>query len=205
MSGSMMERLVEATKQELVRALGELAAKVGAAESSILLPKDDAELVFFASTNPALMRAETPHVPINSSFSGIAYRTGQLFAVADASTQTPHFKAVDEHLRYATHEFAAIPLAHRQVLGVLSLVNRTAPARDGMRGFGVAELQQAQAFATDTARTLEQLPGLAGIEPQDEITQLLGSEFVADLRLLSKAELRVAHALTNALIQNRAG
>src|SRR5579863_2490065 len=124
MAGALAERLVQATRQELARTLAELCREVGAAESSVLLPEGNAELTFFASTNAALMQPNAPRVPIIASFSGIAYSTGQTIAVADATRQEPHFKAVDKLVGLPTHEFAAIPFAQRKVLGILTLVNR---------------------------------------------------------------------------------
>ena len=203
MSEPLVQRLIQATRQELARALGELCVEVGAAESSILLPQEDADLVFFASSNAALMQPGTPHVPINASFSGIAYRTGQMIALADAATQEPHFKAVDALLHYTTHEYAAIPLADRRVLGVLSIVNR-APDRSGSRSFTIEELRRAQAFAGEVARALELLPGLGGVTPHEDDMQGLDKGLINELRALSKAERRVTHALASALIHNRA-
>src|ERR1700689_425173 len=113
MSPSLIDRLMNAAKAEFARGLDELCKEIGAAESSILVPAGDPELAFFASNNPALMTAQAPRVPINASFSGIAYRTGQTLAVADAAGQKQHFGAVDTVPRERTREFAAIPMGER--------------------------------------------------------------------------------------------
>src|ERR1700735_347535 len=100
-----------ATGQELARTLSDLCAAVGAAESSLLLPANESHLVFFASSNPTLMRSDVPLVPINGRFSATAFRTGQTIAVADAASQTQHYKAIDERVASQTREFAAVPCA----------------------------------------------------------------------------------------------
>ena len=204
MSELLLERLVQAARQELARALGELCSEVGAAESSILLPSGGTDLVFFASTNVALTQPDAPHVPITASFSGIAYRTGQTMAVADAASQAPHFRAVDDHVASRTREFAAIPLADRTVLGVLTLVNRAASGTGEAHPFDIAELRRAQTVASEMAHVLARLPGLTGAELHDtDLTRKFGAEFGADLALLKDGERRVVHSLVNALIQNR--
>jgi hypothetical protein len=202
MSGSVMERLVQAARHELARTLVTLCQEIGAAESSILLPRDDTNLIFFASTNPVLMQATAPLVPISASFSGIAYRTGQTIAVADAASQTQHFKAVDELVASRTREIAAIPLAEPRVLGVLTLVNRVPP--DG-GPFGLAELRSAEALAREVAQCLVLLPGLTGdAGRQDDIAQTLDPDLIEDLAQLNETERRIVHGLVSTLIQNRA-
>jgi hypothetical protein len=204
MANAFIDGLVQAAKGEIERALERLCADVGAAESSIMLPGDDAHLVFFASTNPALTSSAAPPVPIHSSFSGLAYRTGQTIAIADAANQAQHFEAVDALVKSRTREFAAIPLIERSVLGVLTLVNR----RDGAgqsRPFAFAEIRRAEAFAKEAAGALLALPGLSGSVARDEdFARALGEEFLSDLRRLRDPERRVVQALVEALIQNRA-
>ena len=138
MANALAQRLLDLARQELARTLAGLCHEVGAAESSILLPRGDAELVFFASSNPVLMQPGAPAVPIIASFSGLAYRTGQTIAFADAANQPPHFKAVDEMVGAPTREFAAIPFSGRIVLGVVTLVNRASAAGDYRRPFTLA-------------------------------------------------------------------
>ena len=60
------ERLIDVGKQELIASLEELCNEVGAAESSLLLPRSDSELFFFVSTNPVLMQPSAPLVPSDS-------------------------------------------------------------------------------------------------------------------------------------------
>jgi hypothetical protein len=205
MSGAVMERLVQATREELARTLAALCAEIGAAESAILLPRDDTDLVFFAATNAILMQANAPRVPISASFTGIAYRTGQTIAVADAASQTQHFKAVDELVASRTREFAAIPITERRVLGVLTLVNRVVADGGAASPFGLAELRQAEALAREIAAALVQLPGLTGAPAAEgDPAHTLGAEFVEDLLQLHAGERRIAHAVVEALIQNRA-
>jgi len=204
MAGALAERLVQATRQELARTLAELCREVGAAESSVLLPEGNAELTFFASTNAALMQPNAPRVPIIASFSGIAYSTGQTIAVADATRQEPHFKAVDKLVGLPTHEFAAIPFAQRKVLGILTLVNRASPIAGASRPFNLEELRRAEALASEIGRAIALLPGLAAIVPNEaDTTRALAAELVADLELLSDGERRIVHAVVNALVQNR--
>jgi GAF domain-containing protein len=188
----------------LARALASLCEDVAAAESSILLPVDDAELGFFASTNPALMMPHAPRVPINASFSGIAFRTGQTIAVADAATQTTHFGAVDALTKSRTREFAAIPIADRAVAGILTLVNRVAPDPDHARPFALAELRRAEAVAAELAHAFALVPGLLGPaqRPGDRAAPL-EQELAAGLALLNDAERRIVRALADALVQNR--
>jgi hypothetical protein len=204
MDGSLTERLVTATRHELARSLVGLCGELGAAESSILLPASDTDLMFFASSNPALMAADMPLVPINSSFSGIAFRTGQTMAVADAASQTQHYSAVDQRVATRTREFAAIPCAERSVLGVLTLVNRATRDGDAPAPFTVPELHRAEVFARDIAHAIGMLPGLAGAASADaDHMQALDADFVADLGMLTQSERRVVQALVSSLIENR--
>jgi hypothetical protein len=205
MAGALADRLVQATREELARTLVELCREIGAAESSVLLPEGHAELAFFASTNAALTHPGAPRVPIMSSFSGIAYNTGQTIAVADATRQEPHFKAIDELVGRQTHEFAAIPFAERRVLGILTLVNRAAPVTGASRPFNMGELRRAEALANEIGHAIALLPGLAAIVPEaSDTARTLASELVADLQRLTDGERRIVHAVVNALVHNRA-
>jgi hypothetical protein len=160
--------------------------------------------VFFASTNAALMRPDAPSVPVNASFSGIAYRTGQTIAVADAAGQAQHYEAVDAVTKQRTHEFAAIPIMERGVLGVLTLFNRANRAGRA-EPFTLPELRRAETFAREIARAFLRLPGLRGGEAGEEsLAQSLDAEFVVQLLRLNDAERRIAHSLVDALIENRA-
>jgi hypothetical protein len=201
MSGAVMERLVHAARQELGRTLASLCAEIGAAESSILVPRDDSYLAFFASTNPALMQDGAPRVPISASFTGIAFRTSQTIAVADASSQSQHYKAVDELVATRTREFAAIPIATARVLGVLTLVNRAAPATGP---FMLPDLKRAEALAADIAQSLTLLPGLTGSETHErDLRETFGADFIEELTQLEAGERRVVFALVGALLENR--
>jgi len=204
MSDLLTDRLRLAMREELVRTLGALCHEVGAAESSILLPRNDTELVFFASTKPALTQPDAPSVPIVASFSGVAYRTGQTIALADAASQASHFKGVDAVVGSRTREFVAVPLAERTVLGVLTLVNREVTDATESLPFGIAELRRAEAQGIEIARAIALLPGLIGIAPHEQdLVETLGAEFAGDLALLNHAEQRIAHAVVSALLQNR--
>jgi hypothetical protein len=204
MSEALTDRLVRTARNELGQALAALCAEVGAAESSILLPASETELAFFASTNPVLLRADAPRVPISASFSGIAYFTGQTIAVADAASQAPHYKAVDEMVASRTREFAAIPCAARTVVGVLTLVNRPASDGEERRPFNIAELRRAEALAGETARAIALLPGLVGIAPPPgDSAPAVAAELLADLARLNEAEHRVVQAVVGALLRNR--
>ncbi len=204
MSETLIVRLISAARLELARKLEDLCREIGAAESSVLLPAGDRELEFFASTNPGLLKPEVPRVPINASFSGIAYRTGQTLAIADAAGHAQHFEAVDAVTKERTHEFAAIPIAARETFGVLTLVNRAQPA-DRSRPFSLAELRRAESFSREAAEAFERLPGLRGGGTGEGGGQLaVGSELAAELSRLSAAERRVVRSLVDALIENRA-
>ena len=204
MDESLTERLVTATRRELALTLSALCAETGAAESSILLPADDTHLWFFASSNPALMRPDVPLVPINASFSGIAFRTGQTIAVADAASQAQHYKAIDERVASRTREFAAIPCSDHSVLGVLTLVNRATRDGDASAPFSMAELRQAETVATEMAHAIGLISGLVGTGAQDKDRMpALDAEFMADLTSLNEAERRIAQAVVSALIENR--
>ncbi len=200
MAEMLADRLLEAARRALVHTLAELCAAVGAAESSILLPRGEAALAFFASTNPALMRADAPAVPINASFSGLAYRTGQTIAFADAANQPPHFKAVDELVGAATREFAAVPFIDGATGGVLTLVNRAAGAA---APFTLVELRQAEALARGMARPLALLAELAAPDGAGARANATDPALLADIALLTDAERRVVQSLVGALLQNR--
>jgi hypothetical protein len=203
MPESLLGRVVDAARIALADDLKALCHEIGAAESSILFPAGAGELRFFASNNPRLMQADAPRVPIGASFSGIAYRTGQSVAIADAAGQKQHFAAVDATTKERTREFAAIPIGEREVLGVLTLVNR-ADATATASPFTLAELRRAERFAHDIAVALRSLPGLcqAGLE-EGAARGALGHELVEVLTHLDEAERRVVRALAGAIVENR--
>jgi signal transduction protein with GAF and PtsI domain len=202
MSPSLMQRLTQAAREEIARTLSLLCADIGAAESSILLPEGETHLVFFASTNPSLLQPSMPKVPINASFSGAVYRTGQTMAIADAAKQAHHFEAVDAQVKIETHEFAAVPLVERRVLGVLTLVNRTHAA--GSRPFTLPELRRAETTAKEIAGVLAAFPALRGGEAHShDGASALSTQLASELKRLSAPELRVTQGLVRALLQNR--
>ena len=190
-------RILAVARSELGRALAELCAAVGAAESSILLPRGDAELVFFASSNAALMAPGAPVVPINASFTGLAFRTGQTIAFADAASQEAHNKAVDQHVGLQTREFAAIPIHAQTVVGVVTLVNRAAGG--AQRPFDMSELRQAADMAQSMAHSIATLARL-GTEANDDA---LDPALLADLAGLTEPERAMVHTLAGSLLQNR--
>ena len=200
MTDTIAQNLLTVARQELARSLAGLCAAVGADESSILLPRGDSELHFFASNAPALMRPDAPIVPISASFSGLAFRTGQTIAFADAASQEAHNKAVDAHVGFQTHEFAAIPIYDQSVVGVLTLVNR--PIGSPPRPFEMSELRVATALAQDLARPLAMLAGLAADTAADG-AGALDPDLLADLTALTEPERRVVQSLANSLLQNR--
>jgi hypothetical protein len=197
MTPSLIDRLIGAARSELARGLDGFCREIGAAESSILFPAGGGELTFFASNNPELMKPGAPRVPINASFSGIAFRTGQTVAVADAAGQKQHFGAVDSVTKARTREFAAIPIVEREVLGVLTLVNRASPGA-AAAPFSLVELRRGEAFAREAAAALRRLPGLRDADPGAP-----GDDLADQLSRLNEAERRVARALVGALIENR--
>ncbi len=196
---AVAQRLFDAGRQELGRSLTALCGEVGAAETSVLLPRGKGELWFFASSNPALLAEGAPAVPVNASFSGLAFRTGQTIAFADAAGQEAHNKAVDEHLGVRTREFAAIPIHGQAVVGVLTLVNRQPGAVP--RPFDVPELRRAAALALDMAHPVAVLARLA----DDGAADGADPSLVADFAALTGPEQRIVHDLVGSLLQNRGG
>ena len=192
-------RILAAARTELGRGLAELCAAVGAAESSILLPKGEDELVFFASSNAALMAPGAPVVPISASFTGLAFHTGQTIAFADAASQEAHNKAVDEHVGLRTHEFAAIPIHGQSVVGVVTLVNR--PAGTAQRPFDMVELRRAADIAQGMAHSIALLAQLG--DGPAAAAEALDPALLADLAALSEPEREMVHSLASSLLQNR--
>ena len=201
MADAITQRLLDVARQELARTLAGICATIGAAESSILLPRGEGDLYFFASSNPSLMGPAAPVVPTGASFTGLAFRTGQTIASADAAGQEMHNKAVDEHVGFQTHEFAAIPIYDQSVVGVLTLVNR--PAGSPPRPFAMAELAQATELAQALGRPLALLASLAD-ESTPDSGGTLDPALAADLALLTVPERRLVHDLANSILQNRA-
>jgi signal transduction protein with GAF and PtsI domain len=205
MVDTLAQRLLDGARQEMARTLTALCGDVGAAESSILLPRGEDGLFFFASSNPALMQPEVPIVPISTSFSGLAFRSGQTIAFADAATQAPHFKAVDELVGQQTHEFAAVPISDRATLGIITLVNRSESQTGGSRPFDLTELRRAEAVAREMANPIALLAGLLGVAfSKQDSRDALDADLLAELALLNESEQRVMHSLASALIHNRA-
>jgi hypothetical protein len=200
MTDAVAQRLQAAVREELGRTLGQLCASVGAAESSILMPRGENELFFFASNNPVLIGPGAPSIPIGASFTGLAFRTGQTIAFADAAGQEAHHKAVDEHVGFRTREFAAIPIQDQEVVGVLTLVNR--PQGAAPRPFDVSELGQAAALGQELAHSLALLANLAhGTAAGGD--GALDPALIADLAALNEPERHIVHALATSLLQIR--
>ena len=201
MADAIAARILAVTRTELARALAELCQAVGAAESSILLPKGEDALIFFASSNAALMGPGAPVVPVSASFTGLAYRTGQTIAFADAASQQAHNKAVDQHVGLQTHEFAAIPIHGQSVVGVVTLVNR--PTGTAPRPFDMAELRQAADTAQGMAQSITLLARLGDDGPEDG-ADALDPDLLTDLAALTGPERQMVHNLASSLLQNRA-
>ena len=146
------------------------------------------------------MGAGVPAVPISASFTGLAFRTGQTIAFADAAGQEAHNQAVDKHVGVQTHEFAAIPIHHQAVVGILTLVNR--PLGAAPQPFGLSELRRAEALAQELAQPLVLCANLSG-EAAPGDADALDPALNADLLALTEAERRVVHSLANSLLQNR--
>lgn len=125
----LMDRIAEelanaeqSTQSALSAVLEAAILDVSASESSILIPGKGAEeeLSFYLSTNPRLLEADIPSVPINDSIAGIALMTGQAIAVDE-----PRFSAIDTKTGVETRTYIATPIiAGGEIAGVLTLVNR---------------------------------------------------------------------------------
>lgn len=199
--------LVTAGRRALLGVLRALCPRVDAAESSILRPQGDSDLVFFVSTNPTLMAANVPKVPIGGSFAGIVFRTGQMVAVADAEQRPGHFVGIDTVVGRATREYAALPIADGTALfGVLTLVNRATVAEHGTRPFSVDELRMAQQAASELVGPMAILDGLdRGSAPahRDGLLGAFGDDFVSDLLALNETGRRVVRAVVAVLIRDQ--
>jgi len=119
----------------LETAIQELSAK----ESSILIPKNDDELIFYLSTNLRLLEADISSVPTNDSIAGIAMLSGQ-----SISADEPKFNEIDLKTGTETKTYIATPiLASNQIIGVMTLINRT----NTEEPFGQAEMVKASEYA----------------------------------------------------------
>jgi hypothetical protein len=201
MSANLVERIIGAARQELIGGLEHLRHEVGAAECSLLAPATANKLRFFASTNPVLLAPETPLTPVNASYTGVAFLTGQTIAVADAAAQGQHFKAVDAATGQKTREFAAIPVIAGATLAVLTLYNRTHPT-EAPSPFTLAELRRGEVFAREAAAVFSRLPGLVGAA-DGPAKDAVAAELIAELSRLSAGERRIVAALVDALVENR--
>jgi signal transduction protein with GAF and PtsI domain len=206
-SGTFVSALIEAGRSFLISNLRDLCAKVDAAESSIMRQCDENSLSFFAATNAALLRPDIPQIPIAKSFSGLVFRTGQLIAMADASSQPGHFEDVDAVVGEKTYEFAAIPIASaRMRFGVLTLVNRPEQRPREARPFSVDELRVAQQFAVELVRPVAILNSLdhgGPLDTGDDLHKILGDEFVSELLSLDRTGRRVIKAVVAALFPDQ--
>lgn len=199
--------LMAAGKRALLGMLEALRARVDAAESSILRPQGDADLVFFASTNPTLMAANVPKIPIGGSFAGIVCRTGQMIAVADAERQPGHFAGIDTVVGRATREYAALPIADGSaLLGVLTVVNRASAAEQGTRPFSIDELKVAQEAASELVgpmAVLDRLDSGAAGAHRDSVSGAYDDAFVSDLLTLNAIGRRIVRAVAAALVHDQ--
>lgn len=197
MSDTFSVRLAALGRQALAERLAQLCASIGVEESSVLVPADPGRLVFFVSTNPALMADSTPPVPIVASFTGLVFSTGQAVAMADAAGRTGHFKEVDDLLAKPTRAFAAVPIFDRSgtVLGVLTLANRpVTPSRRAEDSFSPADLVEAGRVAADIAEGLALLRGLGTASARDDTAETGGA-----LAALGVRDRRAVGALIAAL------
>jgi GAF domain-containing protein len=199
--------LIGAGRRALLGVLEALCARVDAAESSILRPQGDVDLVFFASTNPTLMAADVPKVPIGESFAGIVCRTGQMIAVADAERQPGHFAGIDTVVGRATREYAALPIADgAALLGVLTVVNRATPAEQGVRPFGIDELKVAQDAASELVgpmAVLDRLDRSTAGAHHDRLSGAFDNAFVSDLLALNETGRRIIRSVVAALVHDQ--
>ena len=174
MAHSFSEHLLELGRREVAAALARLCDAVGAEESSLLVQGFPGFLTFFASTNARLAGGAAPPVPVGSSFTGLAFVTGQAIALADAAHQPGHHKAIDALVSRPTREFAAIPVIDGPgcTVGVLTLANRRpAPAARAGQPFAPSELAEGELAARDLADAvvlLQRLRPGAGEAPGDE-------------------------------------
>jgi GAF domain len=199
--------LMAAGKRALLSTLAALCARIDAAESSILRPQGNADLVFFASTNSALITENVPKIPIGGSFAGIVCQTGQMIAVADAERQPGHFAGIDAVVGRATREYAALPIADGSaLLGVLTVVNRATAAGEGTRPFSIDELRVAQEAASELVgpmTVLERLDqGSAGAH-RDNVSSAYDEAFVSDLLALNETGRRIIRSVIAALIHDQ--
>jgi GAF domain len=206
-TASFIGELMAAGRRALLEVLEALCARIDAAESSILRPQGDADLVFFASTNPTLMAANVPKVPIGGSFAGIVCRTGQMIAVADAERQPGHFAGIDTVVGRATREYAALPIVNDSaLLGVLTVVNRRTSAEQGTRPFGIDELKVAQDAAFELVGPMGVLDrldrGAAGAH-RDSVVKAFDDAFVSDLLALNQTGRRVVRSVVAALVHDQ--
>lgn len=192
MADTFSEHLLGLGRREVAGVLARLCDAVEADESSLLVPGAPGLLAFFASTNPRLAGSAAPPVPIQSSFTGLAFVTGQAIALADAAGQPGHFKAVDALVDRPTREFAAIPLLDRRgaAVGVLTLANRRpAPSPRAGEPFAPADLAEGERTARDLAAAVGLLQGLGaepdrGAEAEPDLVQGIAALGPRDRRVL---------------------
>ena len=189
-------------RDEIARRLAHLCDAVEAAESSALVPADRDSLAFFASTNAALAGGSAPPVPIGASFTGLAFRSGQTIALADAAHQPGHFKGVDALVAGPTREFAAVPMldARGTVVGVLTLANRrAAPSPRAGQPFSPDDLAEAARTATDLAGGVAALVALARTDVEAGASR--DTDLAAEIAALGERDRRSVRALVDALTE----
>jgi hypothetical protein len=140
-----------------------------------------------------------PPVPIAMSFAGVVFRTGQLIATANASSQSGHFGDVDKVVGVTTREFAAIPIGSgRTPLGVLNLVNR-AGSPSTAQPFQVDELRRAQRVAVDLAEPLAIFSSIETRGGDLELSDEPIDELLSEIRGLDSEGRRLIREMTRAL------
>ena len=122
--------------------------------AGILTPVGEDSLRFFEATDETFIADDFPLVPVGSSIAGFVYLSGQSMGLDDAQQSSHFYAEIDEKSGFHTKEYLATPVVlGRNVLGVLTIANRSEPMENSM--FSAAELRLADQYAHLCALVLD--------------------------------------------------
>lgn len=156
--------LVPAGHHELLSSITSAAKDLfGAAACSLaLLDDDEEELIFHVASGAGAEEVVGLRVPVGRGIAGWVVTSGQPIAIGDV-TRDPRFASdVAKSTGYVPRSILAMPLeTERQMLGVISVLDRGADGRDDRRDMELLSLFARQAaLAIENSRVFSNLGGV---------------------------------------------
>ena len=153
--------LVPTGHLELLRSMTSAAKDLfGAAACSLaLLDDDEEELVFHVASGAGAEDVVGMRVPVGRGIAGWVVTSGQPIAISDVRRDPRFASEVAESTGYVPRSIMAMPLeTERAMLGVISVLDRSADGRDDRRDLELLSLFASQAaLAIENSRVFSDL------------------------------------------------